>query len=123
MTVSRGLYQYLCNGEASGIEETWECHEQGDERCIESVRYARPVGIVIRVDSTERGGRFSHCRIHMRRELSTGPMEISADYCFEDSGLRVHVLPYPLESRPHADLRKIADAHWEKLLETLEAAA
>ena len=37
------------------------------------------------------------------------------------AGLRVHVLPYPLESKPEKDVREIAQAHWSKLLETLEA--
>jgi hypothetical protein len=35
--------------------------------------------------------------------------------------LRVHVLPYPLESRPEADVRAIAREHWVGLLETLGA--
>jgi len=35
--------------------------------------------------------------------------------------LRVHVLPYPLESRPEADVRVIAREHWARLLETLGA--
>jgi hypothetical protein len=34
-------------------------------------------------------------------------------------GLRVHVLPYPLESRPEAEVRAIARDHWPRLLETL----
>ena len=37
------------------------------------------------------------------------------------SGLRVHVLPYPLESLPEGDVRKVATEHWEALLETLGA--
>ena len=37
------------------------------------------------------------------------------------AGLRVHVLPYPLESKPEKEVREIAQAHWSKLLETLEA--
>ena len=36
-------------------------------------------------------------------------------------GLRVHVLPYPLESRPETDVRDIAREHWPLLLETLGA--
>jgi len=36
-------------------------------------------------------------------------------------GLRVHVLPYPLESRPEKEVREIAAQHWRKLLETLGA--
>jgi len=36
-------------------------------------------------------------------------------------GLRVHVLPYPLESRPEADVRAIAKEHWSALLATLGA--
>ena len=39
------------------------------------------------------------------------------------AGLRVHVLPYPLESRPEAEVREIARAHWPQLLETLGAEA
>jgi len=35
------------------------------------------------------------------------------------AGLRVHVLPYPLESRPEAEVRQIAREHWPRLLETL----
>ena len=38
-------------------------------------------------------------------------------------GLRVHVLPYPLESRPEAEVREIARAHWPRLLQTLGAEA
>jgi hypothetical protein len=34
-------------------------------------------------------------------------------------GLRVHVLPYPLETLPEADVRAIAREHWPKVLETL----
>jgi hypothetical protein len=37
------------------------------------------------------------------------------------AALRVHVLPYPLESRPEADVRAIADQHWDRLLEALGA--
>jgi hypothetical protein len=37
------------------------------------------------------------------------------------SGLRVHVLPYPLESRPHDEVRETAREHWPRLLATLEA--
>lgn len=37
------------------------------------------------------------------------------------AGLRVHVLPYPLESRPEAEVREIAREHWSLLLTTLGA--
>jgi len=37
------------------------------------------------------------------------------------AGLRVHVLPYPLESRPEKDVREIAVEHWPRLLQTLAA--
>jgi hypothetical protein len=37
------------------------------------------------------------------------------------AGLRVHVLPYPLESRPEGDVREIARQHWPRLLTTLGA--
>jgi hypothetical protein len=37
------------------------------------------------------------------------------------AGLRVHVLPYPLESRPEAEVREVARAHWPLLLDTLGA--
>ena len=36
--------------------------------------------------------------------------------------LRVHVLPYPLETRPEAEVRAIAVEHWPKLLATIGAA-
>ena len=36
-------------------------------------------------------------------------------------GLRVHVLPYPLEALPEAEVRAIAREHWPKVLETLGA--
>jgi hypothetical protein len=36
-------------------------------------------------------------------------------------GLRVHVLPYPLETLPEAEVRTIARAHWPALLETIGA--
>lgn len=35
------------------------------------------------------------------------------------SGLRVHVLPYPLDSRPESEVREIARAHYRPLLRTL----
>jgi hypothetical protein len=38
------------------------------------------------------------------------------------AGLRVLVLPYPLESKPEHEVREIAREHWPKLLETLAAA-
>jgi hypothetical protein len=38
-------------------------------------------------------------------------------------GLRVHVLPYPLESRPEGEVRQIARDHWPRLLRTLGAKA
>ncbi len=88
---SRGLYQYFCNGESSGIEETWEVREEGDERRITSVRFARPVGITLRVSSIELAGRFTHCSFHWRRRLAEGAVELSADYRFDDQGLVVHV--------------------------------
>jgi len=37
------------------------------------------------------------------------------------AGLRVHVLPYPLETRSEADVRAIAIEHWPKVLATLGA--
>jgi hypothetical protein len=36
-------------------------------------------------------------------------------------GMRVHVLPYPLDSLPEEEVRAIARAHWPKVLETLGA--
>jgi hypothetical protein len=36
-------------------------------------------------------------------------------------GLRVHVLPYPLETRPEAEVRAIARDHWPLVLDTLGA--
>lgn len=39
------------------------------------------------------------------------------------AGLRVHVLPYPLEMRPEAEVRAIAREHWPALLDTIGAAA
>lgn len=35
------------------------------------------------------------------------------------SGLRVHVLPYPLDSRPEKEVREIAREHFRPLLRTL----
>jgi len=37
------------------------------------------------------------------------------------AGLRVHVLPYPLETRPEAEVRAIAVEHWPLVLATLGA--
>ena len=37
------------------------------------------------------------------------------------AGLRVHVLPYPLESRPEGEVRQIALDHWPQLLATIGA--
>ena len=37
------------------------------------------------------------------------------------SGLRVHVLPYPLETLPEAEVRAIARDHWPLVLATLGA--
>jgi hypothetical protein len=37
------------------------------------------------------------------------------------SGLRVHVLPYPLDTLPEDEVRKIAVEHWPLVLETLGA--
>ena len=39
------------------------------------------------------------------------------------AGLRVLVLPYPLEARPEPEVRAIARDHWPQLLETLGASA
>jgi hypothetical protein len=38
------------------------------------------------------------------------------------AGLRVLVLPYPLESRPEDEVRTIAREHWPTLLRTLGVA-
>jgi hypothetical protein len=38
-------------------------------------------------------------------------------------GLRVHVLPYPLETRTEDDVRAIAREHWPKVLASLGAVA
>jgi hypothetical protein len=35
--------------------------------------------------------------------------------------LRVHVLPYPLETEPEAAVRAVARQHWPKVLQTLGA--
>lgn len=37
------------------------------------------------------------------------------------SGLRVLVLPYPLEQRPESEVRAIAVEHWPALLTTIGA--
>jgi hypothetical protein len=37
------------------------------------------------------------------------------------AGLRVHVLPYPLESRPEGEVRQIARDQWPRLLHILGA--
>jgi hypothetical protein len=37
------------------------------------------------------------------------------------AGLRIHVLPYPLESRREEDVRAVAREHWPPLLSTLGA--
>jgi hypothetical protein len=37
------------------------------------------------------------------------------------AGLRVLVLPYPLESRSEAEVREIARDHWPRLLDALGA--
>ena len=37
------------------------------------------------------------------------------------AGLRVHVLPYPLETRSESEVRAIAIAHWPLVLATLGA--
>ena len=37
------------------------------------------------------------------------------------AGLRVHVLPYPLESRREDEVRQIALEHWLPLLNTIGA--
>ena len=37
------------------------------------------------------------------------------------SGLRVHVLPYPLDTLPEDEIRKIAISHWPRVVETLGA--
>ena len=34
-------------------------------------------------------------------------------------GLRIHVLPYPLEFRPAEEVRKIAQEHYPRLLTSL----
>ena len=39
------------------------------------------------------------------------------------SGLRVHALPYPLESRTESEVRAIAIAHWPFVLATLGVSA
>ena len=36
-------------------------------------------------------------------------------------GLRVHTLPYPLESRPEGEVRAVAVKEWPALLETIGA--
>jgi hypothetical protein len=36
-------------------------------------------------------------------------------------GLRMHVLPYPLESLPEEEVRSIARDHWPRVLSTLGA--
>ena len=37
------------------------------------------------------------------------------------AGLRVQVLPYPLETLPEAQVREIARSHWDALLDCLGA--
>ena len=39
------------------------------------------------------------------------------------AGLRVHVLPYPLETRSEAEVRAIALEHWPLVLATLGVSA
>lgn len=37
------------------------------------------------------------------------------------AGLRVHVLPYPLEMRPEAEVRSIAREHWPAFVKNIGA--
>jgi hypothetical protein len=86
---SAGSYTYLCNGENSGVEESWEISHRGDELHLESVRYARPVGITLRVRSVHKDGQFQRCMLHWLRQLNEHSVEISADYCFDETGVTV----------------------------------
>jgi hypothetical protein len=86
---SSGSYHYLCNGEETGIAETWRIDDQGGRRRIESTRIAKPLGIRIRVESVQAGDRFEHCRIHWQQEQDRERVEFSADYAFNDDILLV----------------------------------
>jgi hypothetical protein len=86
---SSGRYHYLLNGEDTGVEETWLIEDRGGQRRIESTREARPVGIRIRVESSQLAGRFDHCHIEWQQELNGARLAFSADYHFDGDQLRV----------------------------------
>lgn len=86
---SSGSYHYLCNGEDTGIEETWRIDDRGTQRRIESTRQARPVGIRIRVESQQAGDRFETCHIDWQQELNRKQVAFSAEYTFSGDILQV----------------------------------
>jgi hypothetical protein len=86
---SSGCYDYLCNGEDSGVEERWEVTEFGGRRQVESVRHARPVGITLSVESLQEGDQFLHCALRWEQQSPGPELVLYADYQFTDNTLIV----------------------------------
>ena len=85
---SSGSYQYLRNGEVTGIEEHWESHRQGEQHRLICTRRATSQGIVIRVESQQQAGRFQHCAISWQ-QAGDPPAAVTASYRFEPAGIQV----------------------------------
>ena len=87
---SSGTYEYLCNGEASGVSETWDIQTFGNEHQIECVRKATPVGVTLRTRSLSRDGDFQRCMLLWQQQRNDYTLEVSADYCFDGTGLTIY---------------------------------
>lgn len=90
-TQASGCYHYYCNGNASGITESWEITQRGQEYHIDCVRHATPIGVTLRVRSVQSASGFSRCMLHWMHEKAGYSIEVSADYCFDASGVTVFV--------------------------------
>ena len=87
--MSSGRYCYLCNGEESGVEESWRREEQGETTKVGSERIAKALAIEIRVSSSQHNGEYQHCSIDWQRNSDLDPLHIEAQYLFDDATLSV----------------------------------
>lgn len=88
ITSFSGRYLYLCNGEDSGVEESWSLIDNNGHRHIEALRHARPYGISLKVSSEQDGREFSRCLV--RWEGDNGSSRAQADYQFNNGILDVY---------------------------------
>jgi hypothetical protein len=85
----RGCYQYLCNGTATDIEESWALVRTDRHTEIVASRVAPSTGTRLEVRSRQTGNVFTTCELSLHRQHDGANETTSAHYRFNQGELSV----------------------------------